>query len=112
MADIPQEKKTFETKGIPTVYCNHISVSLSFNDCRIFISETAPSEVAINPSNASYSQVKPHIEPKFALVLSPEFARTFAKNILQSVEKYEAIFGPLRPEPTQEGITKALAKPE
>lgn len=112
MSDDPQDKKTFDTKGITTVYCNHVAVSLSFNDCRVYISEVSPSEVAINPTGTTYVQPKPNFETKLALVFSPEFTRTVAKSLLQSVEKYESVFGLLRPDPTQEGINKALAQSE
>src|ERR1700674_2078652 len=90
-----------KTKDIPTIYCNHANPSVSFNDIRVYLSEVVPEElmalVAEKPS-----AVKPHVETRVCIVCSPEFAKGLGESILKAVEKYEEIFGPLRPKPKQE----------
>jgi len=105
-----QEKSVLETKGIATVYCNQALFSVSYNDVRAYVLEVSPSELLLNPTSAEFTQKLPSVEPKFCLVLSPEFARSFANAILASVGQYEKVFGQLRPEPTQEQINQAVAK--
>ncbi len=110
MAADSQQKGTYETKGIPSVYCNHAGVTLSYNDIRVYLSEASPSEIAINPTGSDVLQQQPLLEPRFSLVLSPEFARSLSKALTTAVDQYEAVFGHLRPEPTQEQIKKAIEK--
>lgn len=91
---------SFETKDVPSVYCNQANVSMSYNDVRVYISEIAPSEIVIGPQQApGLIPREPNLSPRMCLVLSPEFARSLAKAIMIGTEKYEATFGPLRPEP-------------
>jgi hypothetical protein len=104
------DKTTFETKGIPTAYCNQASVALSYNEIRIYLFETTPSELVVDQSSTELLQKKPHYESKISLVFSPEFGRALAKAIAGAVEQYEGAFGPLRPEPKLEQIKKAFAK--
>jgi hypothetical protein len=101
---------TFETKEVATVYCNQASFSLSYNDIRAYIVEISPSEVVVNPTKDELIHAAPKIDPKFSLLMSPEFARTFANALLNTIGKYESIFGKLRPEPTQETINSAITK--
>lgn len=101
----------FETKGVQSVYSNHALVSLSYNDVRVYLGELSPSELILQPTQANYAEITPRYDPKFCLVLSPEFARQLANAISSSVDKYESVFGNLRTEPNQEQITKATQQP-
>jgi hypothetical protein len=104
------DQKAFETNGVPTVYCNQANFSLSFNDVRIYVSELSAGEIVINPSGDSVTQRPARIDPKFCLVMSPEFARSFGNAITKAVEQYESIFGPLRAEISKEQLQKATEK--
>jgi hypothetical protein len=99
---------SFETKEVPTVYCNQANVSLSFNDVRVYVAEVAPTEITVGPLTKDLVQKEPMYHPRVCLVFSPEFARSFAKAVMVGTERYEAMFGPLRPEPSaaQLGETK------
>jgi hypothetical protein len=101
---------TFETKGTPTVYCNQAVTSLSYNDVRVYLMEQSPSELVLNPTGDLIVEKPPISESKYCLVLSPEFANALAKSLTEAVAKYEAVFGSLRSQPTQEGIHAALSK--
>lgn len=109
-AEQPTKSATLETAGTPTVYCNQAVFSLSYNDVRVYLLETSPSELVLNPSGNQLAEKPPNIESKFCLVLSPEFARSLAKALSDSVAQYEGVFGALRAEPSQEQISAAVAK--
>jgi hypothetical protein len=100
---MPEDQKNtdiFETKGVPTIYCNQANVSLSYNDVRLYIGEVSPKELVVTQGGKEFAQKEPLYEPRCCLVVSPEFARSLAKAITAATEKYEGLFGPLRPEPT------------
>src|SRR3990170_4567625 len=94
-----KQTQNIETKGIPSVYCNHAITSLSYSEVRVYLSEISPNELVVNPTGTELVQKKPNVDVRFSLVLSPEFARSLANALLSIVEKYESVFGPLRPEP-------------
>jgi hypothetical protein len=110
MAENTGMPMAFDTKGVPTVYCNQANLSLSYNDVRVYLAEVSPSELISNPTTATFTLKQPLLETKFCLVMSPEFARSLALAIATGVQQYETTFGPLRPEPTQEQIIKSLEK--
>lgn len=105
-----EERQILETKGIQVVYCNSATTSMSYHDIRLYIVDQSPSELALNPTGSELSQKPPLNEPKFCLVLTPEFAASLTKSLADTVAQYESVFGPLRPQPTQESILAALAK--
>lgn len=108
MAETAEQKITFQTKGIQSVYCNHANVSLSYSDIRVYLGELSPGELVLIPTGNDFTRKDPLFEPKFSLVLSPEFARQLAKAITIGTEQYEALFGSLRPEVSQEQLDKSL----
>lgn len=110
MAEITESPIKFETAGIPTVYCNQANLSLSYNDVRVYMAEVSPSELVANPTGGTFAQKQPRVDTKLCLVMSPEFARSLAVALTTGVQQYETTFGHLRPEPTQEQITKSLEK--
>jgi hypothetical protein len=105
------EKIVIETKGIPSVYCNHAVTSISHADVRVYLSEISPKEIVANPTPGKEMALEVlNLETRYCLVLTPEFARSLANALLSSIGTYEETFGPLRPEPTQEQIVKKLGK--
>jgi hypothetical protein len=98
---------TFKTEGVPTLYSNHASPSLSFNDIRIYFNELAPKELAAMQTTSAKSS-EAVITPRLCVVVSPEFARALAQSLEVAVAKYESVFGPLRIAPTQEQFTQKL----
>ena len=108
----PLSGMSFSTKDVPVLYVNIASPTISFNDIRIYLGEVGPKEVAVVPPTTA-TRNEPAVEPRLCLVLSPEFAKALGQAVLQAVEKYEGIFGPLRVAPTQQVIDEKLppAKP-
>ncbi|HET6143840.1 MAG TPA: DUF3467 domain-containing protein [Candidatus Acidoferrales bacterium] len=108
---MPEEPKiTIQTKGIPSVFCNHAVTSISFGDIRVYLSEISPKEIIANPVGSEMTLKEPNIETKYCLVLTPEFAKSMANALNSAVGTYESVFGTLRPEPTIDQIPKALEK--
>jgi uncharacterized protein DUF3467 len=103
----PLDGIVFETKDVPTVYCNHASPSISFNDLRIYFAEVAPKELAALQTTTA-KRAAPTVTPRLCVVVSPEFAKALAQSILTAVEKFENLFGPLRTPPTQEQMDQKL----
>jgi hypothetical protein len=102
-----QELK-FKSATVPSVYCNHANVSLSYSDVRVYVGELSPNEMFVNPTGKDYGKQEPHFEPKFSLVLTPEFARQLSKALSVGVQQYEAIFGKLRAELTQDQLDQSI----
>jgi Protein of unknown function (DUF3467) len=98
------------TKDVPTMYSNHVNPSLSFNDIRLYFSEVVPKELSAVTGPAPTRSVS-SVEPRLCVVISPEFAKALAQTLLGAVDKYESLFGPLRPQPSQENIDKILDNP-
>lgn len=105
---MPDDPVIFETKDTITVYCNQALMSLSYNDIRVYLLELSPSELVLNPTSQQLIEKAPRADSKFCLAVSPEFARSLAKSLLDTVAKYEAVFGALRPEPTKEQVSAAV----
>jgi hypothetical protein len=108
MSEELDQKSKYKTAGIPSVYCNHANISVSYSDLRVYLGELSPSELLINPTGSEYGQQPPHFEPRFSLVLTPEFARQLAKALTAGAAQYESIFGPLRPEISQAQLDQSL----
>src|SRR5262249_10853414 len=104
----PLANVRFTTDTVPSVYANHVNPTISFSEIRIYLSEVLPREVeAIVPDKPS--SIAPAIQPKMCIVLTPEFAKNVAQTLSRSLEKYEELFGPLRPQPDQVELNKKLA---
>jgi hypothetical protein len=103
------DQGAFETKGVPTVYCNLTVTSLSYSDIRVYVLEQSPGELVLNPKTTELVQKPPLNEAKVCLVFSPEFAASLVKSLSETVAQYQSIFGPLRPQPTEEGLAAAIA---
>jgi hypothetical protein len=109
---MPEDQRTFETKGIPTIYGNHASASLSHSDIRLYLSEIAPSQLLVSPTHNELVEKQSLLEPKFCLVMSPEFAKALSTALSNAIDQYVSLFGPLRPAPTQDQLKLSLAKPQ
>ncbi len=109
MADIkdPLAGVTFETKGIPVLYANQANPSISFNDIRIYFSDVSPKEVSV-ATPKEVGRIAPTVDPKLCVVISPEFAKSLGETLIKTIEKYEHVFGPLRPQPTQQQLNEKL----
>lgn len=103
-----------DTREIQAIYCNHASVSLSFNDLRIFLSEIIPQTVSVGPQQGDFPFTirQPYVRPHISVVITPEFARTLSNALNEGVSKYEKAFGPLRAEPSQEHVLRSFSPPE
>lgn len=88
-----------DTAGVPTLYVNQANVTLSFHDLRVYLSEVSPKSIETSQPKDTFTSRQPSISPKLCLVLNPEFARGLHEAIATSLAKYEALFGPLRPNP-------------
>jgi hypothetical protein len=108
----PLANVAFKTKEVPTLYCNHASPAISFHDIRVYLSEVFPKEMAALVLQDKTSSVAPEIEPRLCLVLAPEFAKMLGQALLSSVEKYENVFGPLRPIPNEAAVYEKLRHKE
>jgi hypothetical protein len=102
---------TFETKGIPTVYCNHSAPSMSPNDIRVYLGEVVPQQMKVKVTVDKPKSIDPAIEPRICIVMSPEFAKIFAQNLLTTVDKFEKLFGPLRPPMTDAAVEQKINEP-
>lgn len=104
-----------ETKDIPMVYSNQISMALSATDVRIVFAEILPQtlEIQLGPNPVGQAkQADPLVRPLAGIIMTPEFAKRVAKSIATLVDTYEKTFGQIRTEPSAEAIQKALnAKP-
>src|ERR1700733_6396679 len=107
MADI-ENKLLIETKAVPTVYCNHAVTSMSYADLRLYLSEVSPKELIANPTSGEMVQKEPNLDPRMCVVMTPEFARLIANALTTAVERYESVFGQLRPEPKQDVFASKL----
>src|SRR5712692_10799306 len=92
-----QSSQQLPTEGIPSIYVNHASVSISYNDIRIYLSEVTPKVIASESSPGI--PVEPLVNPKISVVFNPEFARAVAAALSAAVAEYERRFGTLRPDP-------------
>jgi hypothetical protein len=100
---------SYDTEGVPTLYCNIANVTLSFTDLRLYLAEASTKTIVINP-NAAGAMLKsePLVSPKLSVAMSPEFAKSVADAILTAVAKYEEVFGKLRPSKTLAQVTVAM----
>lgn len=87
---------------LPSLYCNNARVLISYNDVRIYFGETVAvprGPLFLTPGEVTQSQADTAME-RICLVISPEFARALYEVLGESIEKFEARFGKLRPKPT------------
>jgi uncharacterized protein DUF3467 len=105
---LPTGNLVFETKGVPTVYANSASLSVSYYDIRVYFSELIPKTLSALTNDAAKSEVG--VEPKMCLVCSPELAKGLVRSLSTAIEKYEEAFGSLRAEPTAEAVDRATPK--
>jgi Protein of unknown function (DUF3467) len=92
------EETSAQTQGVQATYANVAGITISFHDVRIYLGEVAPSSV-----DFGVTQLKnppPTFNVVGCVVASPEFARNLRDALTTSIEKYESVFGPLRPNPT------------
>ena len=96
-----QQSASFETEGIPSLYANVASITMSFHDMRIYLAEAMPTEVEITTEVKGDLKLRQaRVTPRLCLIINPEFARNLRDAISISIGKYEELFGQLRPNPT------------
>ena len=101
-APTPNRIRFVTPTELPSLYSNNARVMLSYNDFRIYFSESmadqagplfmAPGEISQTPNSVAIERL--------CLVISPEFARSLYEVLGSSIEKFEAKFGKLRPKPS------------
>lgn len=109
-----QSNISYDTTGVPTLYCNIANVTVSFNDFRLYLAEMGPKAIVINPNaGAGAPSIKSEatVSPKLSVVMNPEFAKSLADAILVAVGKYEEVFGPLRSVKKLEQVAAAMQQP-
>jgi Protein of unknown function (DUF3467) len=98
-----------DTAGIPSIYCNVASVTVSFGELRLYLGEAGPKQVALELSTPKATETV--VTPRVCIVLSPEFSRSLRDALSRTIEIYEKKFGQLRPEPTPEQIKQITSTP-
>jgi hypothetical protein len=93
-----------QTEGVPVYYSNVASVSVSFNDVRIYLGDLSPKEVTVKKVEQKPELKEGAVSPKLCLVCTPEFARNLRDAISISITQYEQFFGPLRPNPEEKQL--------
>ncbi len=81
------------TAGVPTVYANIASLSISQLDIRVYLMDAQPQEISANQV-ARNSQVA--FTPKLCLVVTPEFGKSLVQALTATLDKYEGQFGKIR----------------
>jgi hypothetical protein len=97
-----------QTAEIASLYSNLASLSMSYNDIRVYLMEISPKE--ISPVSVAGRTVDANVQPKLCLVLTPEFARSLRDALSSTIANYEKAFGPLRSAPGIGALLKALPK--
>jgi hypothetical protein len=80
---------------------------MSFNDVRIYFSDVAPRQMAAVQENVATS-VETAVTPRICVVVTPEFAKSLGESLLLAVEKYQSVFGALRPTPQSQDVLSKL----
>lgn len=101
---VKNSAQMISTESVATVYSNHVAVTVSFNDFRVYFSEVSPSTVGLEPIAPSEPRaLKPSVRPLVSVVMSPEQYKIFAQTIAANLAVYERQFGPIKPLPTPTG---------
>ena len=99
-----------KTEGIPTMYVNLASLSMSYNDLRVYLMEASPKEVNVVSVGKGTKATEANVQPKLCLVLTPEFARALRDSLSSTIASYESAFGQLRNAPNNDALIKSLPK--
>jgi hypothetical protein len=99
-----------QTAGIPTLYANLASLSMSNNDVRIYLMEVSPKEVNVVPSATGPRATEATVQPKLCVVVTPEFAKALRDSLTSTITNYEQSFGQLRTAPAFDALLKTLRK--
>ncbi len=92
-----------QPEDLPSIYTNNARILLSYNDIKIYFSESMPeagTQMLLSPGEVTQNPAAMAKE-RVCMILSPEFARSLQEVLGTSIEKYEAQFGKLRPKPEQ-----------
>jgi Protein of unknown function (DUF3467) len=92
------------TQGLTTIYANIAGVTISFHDMRIYLAEALPAKVDFGVTLPALKPQQALVNPIACVIVNPEFARSLRDALTLSIEKYEGLFGPLRPNPAQPQI--------
>lgn len=105
----PLAGMSFQTREIPTVYVNHASPSLGFNDIRIYFGDIFPKELGLAVAEKPV-HVEPTFEPRICVIVNPEFAKSLVESLSKAIQKYEEVFGPMKPQPSQASVNEKLSR--
>src|SRR5580704_13215714 len=86
------ETKSFplvQTEGVPSLYSNLASLTVSFNDVRIYLCEVSPPEISVQPGSTQKSTRLPQVTPRLCVVLTPEFAKSLSDALTTTIAQYE-----------------------
>ncbi|HEV3279396.1 MAG TPA: DUF3467 domain-containing protein [Terriglobia bacterium] len=72
--------------NLPNVYINSANVALGGLEMRLYLAETTPTEDGEGLI----------VTDRVCVVMTPEFAKFMSASLLESMNKFEARFGPLR----------------
>lgn len=99
-----EEKKPgnpISTEGIPSVYANVASLTMSFHDVRIYFAEASPKEVITQPTTELQPKTpEGNVTARLCIITNPEFARNLRDALVDGIKRYEAQFGQLRANPS------------
>jgi hypothetical protein len=90
-----------DTEGVPGVYANHASSSVSFSDIRLYFSEVGPKALLLKPAGLKEIRLEAAVHPKVCVILNPEFARAVRNALSEAIKRYEGKFGTLRIDPSE-----------
>ncbi|MFZ0416188.1 MAG: DUF3467 domain-containing protein [Candidatus Acidiferrales bacterium] len=96
-----QQVRFVQPEGLPSVYTNNARVQISYNDVKIYFSEATSepgTQMLLVPGETTQGPATMAVE-RVCMILSPEFARSLQMVLASTIEKYEATFGKLRPQP-------------
>lgn len=102
MPDEPQNiaGNQMPTEGFQVAYANLASLTVNYNDLRIYFADAQAKVVAAMVAPGTHLPIpEPQITPRICMVLTPEFAKSLLDALASSIAVYEKQFGPLRPAP-------------
>jgi hypothetical protein len=95
------ELTSVPTQGVPTFYANTAGITVSLHDMRLYLAEGTPVKVDFGANqNAEMKAQQVLFSLVACVIINPEFARNLRDTLDIAIQKYEKLFGPLRPNPT------------
>ncbi|MGH7750641.1 MAG: DUF3467 domain-containing protein, partial [Candidatus Dormibacteria bacterium] len=101
-----REGNPIATEGVPVLYANVASCTVSFNDMRVYFAEAMPKEVVTQKKDNTIKLSEALVAPRLCVVCAPEFARSLRDALSNSISQYEQLFGPLRALPQEQDLQR------